>query len=63
MSTFPTSGFDAQGLQSPFDAGSSSARQDTVAMVRRALDERRGLLAYQPVVQARLPAAPPSMRG
>ena len=28
--------------------------QETLAMVERALDERRGLLAYQPVVQARM---------
>ena len=28
--------------------------QDTLIMVERALDERRGLLAYQPVVQARM---------
>jgi EAL domain-containing protein (putative c-di-GMP-specific phosphodiesterase class I) len=63
MSTFPTSGFDAQGLQSPFDAALEQRRQDTVAMVRRALDERRGLLAYQPVVQARLPARPAFYEG
>ncbi len=29
-------------------------RQDIVSMVEHALDERRGLLAYQPVVQARM---------
>ncbi|MGY6548480.1 MAG: EAL domain-containing protein [Roseinatronobacter sp.] len=30
-------------------------RRDTLDMVREALDERRALLAYQPVVQARMP--------
>jgi EAL domain-containing protein (putative c-di-GMP-specific phosphodiesterase class I) len=40
---------------SPFDAATDARVQETVAMVRNALDERRALLAYQPVVQARLP--------
>jgi EAL domain-containing protein (putative c-di-GMP-specific phosphodiesterase class I) len=40
---------------SPFDAATEARVQETVGMVRRALDERRAVLAYQPVVQARLP--------
>jgi EAL domain-containing protein (putative c-di-GMP-specific phosphodiesterase class I) len=43
---------------SPFDVASDARAQETVAMVRQALDERRALLAYQPVVQARLPGRP-----
>lgn len=42
------------GMESPFDAATDMRRQETVAMVRKALDERRALLAYQPVVQARM---------
>ena len=42
-------------LDSPLDAATEARVQQTVAMVRRALDERRAVLAYQPVVQARLP--------
>jgi EAL domain-containing protein (putative c-di-GMP-specific phosphodiesterase class I) len=63
MSTFPASGFDDQSLNSPFDAAVEQRRQDTVEMVRKALDERRGLLAFQPVVQARLPARPAFYEG
>lgn len=51
------------GLESPFDAALEERRQETVAMVRKALDERRGLLAFQPVVQARLPARPAFYEG
>jgi len=50
-------------LSSPFDAAIDQRRQETVAMVRKALDERRGLLAYQPVVQARLPTRPAFYEG
>jgi EAL domain-containing protein (putative c-di-GMP-specific phosphodiesterase class I) len=39
---------------SPFDAAVAERRHSTIEMVRRALDERRGLLAYQPVVQSRM---------
>jgi EAL domain-containing protein (putative c-di-GMP-specific phosphodiesterase class I) len=42
-------------LDSPFDTATEARIQETIAMVRRALDERRAVLAYQPVVQARLP--------
>ncbi len=63
MSSLHASGFDEQGLNSPFDAAQEQRRQETVAMVRQALDERRGLLAFQPVVQARLPARPAFYEG
>lgn len=43
-------------LESPFDAATDARARETLSMVRRALDERRVALAYQPVVQARLPA-------
>lgn len=42
-------------LGSPFAAATEARVDETVTMVRRALDERRAVLAYQPVVQARLP--------
>ncbi len=42
-------------LDSPFDAATEARVQETIAMVCLALDERRAVLAYQPVVQARLP--------
>ncbi|MGY6534069.1 MAG: EAL domain-containing protein [Pararhodobacter sp.] len=42
------------GLESPFDTATTLRRQETVDMVRKALDDRRALLAYQPVVQARM---------
>lgn len=42
-------------FDSPFDAAMDARAQETIAMVRRALEERRAVLAYQPVVQARLP--------
>ncbi len=40
---------------SPFAAAAEEQRRDAVKMVRAALDEKRCLLAYQPVVQARMP--------
>lgn len=40
---------------SPLSAAAEEKRRDTLAMVREALDERRGILAFQPVVQARMP--------
>lgn len=41
---------------SPFDTATEARVQETLDLVRRALDERRVALAFQPVVQARLPA-------
>jgi EAL domain-containing protein (putative c-di-GMP-specific phosphodiesterase class I) len=40
---------------SPLASAAEEQRRDTLKMVRAALDERRCLLAYQPVVQARMP--------
>ncbi len=40
---------------SPVTAAAEEQRRDTIAMVREALDQRRCILAYQPVVQARMP--------
>lgn len=42
-------------LASPLDAAEAQRSAETVALVRAALDDRRALLAFQPVVQARLP--------
>ena len=41
--------------QSPLSAAEATARRETVDMVRAALDDRRALLAFQPVVQSRMP--------
>ncbi|MFN7002521.1 MAG: EAL domain-containing protein [Roseinatronobacter sp.] len=40
---------------SPLSAAAEEKRRDTLAMVREALDHRRSILAFQPVVQARMP--------
>ena len=42
------------GLDSPLSVADRMRQKETIDMVRRALDERRALLAYQPVVQARM---------
>ena len=42
------------GLESPLAVADDLRRRETLQMVRKALDERRALLAYQPVVQARM---------
>ena len=42
------------GLESPLSVADRMRQNETIDMVRRALDERRALLAYQPVVQARM---------
>lgn len=42
------------GLESPFSVADRMRHQQTVEMVRKALDERRALLAFQPVVQSRM---------
>lgn len=46
---------DTAHYSSPLSAAAEDKRRDTLAMVREALDERRGILAFQPVVQARMP--------
>jgi EAL domain-containing protein (putative c-di-GMP-specific phosphodiesterase class I) len=48
---------------SPFDAATQARTEETVAMVKQALDDRRAMLAYQPVVQARLPGRPAFYEG
>lgn len=40
---------------SPLSCAVEEQRKDTLKMVRAALDERRAVLAFQPVVQARMP--------
>jgi EAL domain-containing protein (putative c-di-GMP-specific phosphodiesterase class I) len=40
---------------SPLSYAAEEQRRDTLKMVRAALDERRAVLAFQPVVQARMP--------
>ncbi|TQM92027.1 EAL domain-containing protein [Roseinatronobacter monicus] len=40
---------------SPLSCAAEKQRKDTLRMVRAALDERRAVLAFQPVVQARMP--------
>jgi len=42
------------GPASPLDAAIQSRKDDVVAMVRRAIDQRNVVLAFQPVVQTRL---------
>jgi len=55
MDNPPTTGSAAgREFDSPFDAATTERRQSTLDMVRSALDERRALLAFQPVVQSRM---------
>lgn len=63
MSSYPGSRQSETAHDSPFDAAMDERARETVEMVRKALDERRGLLAYQPVVQARLPGRPAFYEG
>lgn len=42
------------GLASPLNVADRLRQEETLSMVRRALDERRAMLAFQPVVQARM---------
>lgn len=44
----------ADGLASPLAVADRLRQEETIAMVRRALDDRRAMLAFQPVVQARM---------
>ncbi|MBN8290877.1 EAL domain-containing protein [Rhodobacter sp. NTK016B] len=41
-------------LDSPLSVADDLREKETIAMVRKALDEKRAMLAFQPVVQARL---------
>ncbi|MBR3369393.1 MAG: EAL domain-containing protein [Rhodobacteraceae bacterium] len=40
---------------SPFAAAAEQTRQDAISLVEHALKDRRAMLAFQPVVQARMP--------
>lgn len=42
-------------FHSPLDSADAERRNETVQMVRKALDRRNAMLAFQPVVQARMP--------
>ncbi|KPQ06047.1 MAG: EAL domain protein [Rhodobacteraceae bacterium HLUCCA12] len=44
----------SDGLESPFAAAEDLRSRETLRMVRAALDDRRAMLAFQPVVQARM---------
>lgn len=44
----------ADGLDSPLSVADRLRQEETIGMVRKALDERRAVLAFQPVVQARM---------
>lgn len=46
------------GLESPFAAATEARRRETIALVQDALDRREAVLAFQPVVQARMPSRP-----
>lgn len=50
-------------LSSPLAEAVAQRDQDTLAMVERAIERRQVLLAYQPVIQARDPAAPAFQEG
>lgn len=63
MSTPTGIRYGENAFLSPLDAAMDERAQETIEMVRQALDERRGLLAYQPVVQARLPSRPAFYEG
>jgi len=54
MPTPPNAALPEDGYDSPLSVADRMRQQDTIDMVRRALDEKRAMLAYQPVVQARM---------
>ncbi len=43
------------GLESPLSAAEAARKAETIAMVRDALKHKRAMLAFQPIVQARMP--------
>lgn len=51
----PVAGIADHALDSPMAVAVDLRRSETIDMVRRALEQRRACLAYQPVVQARMP--------
>ncbi|PTX05234.1 EAL domain-containing protein [Pararhodobacter aggregans] len=54
MSTPQNQALPEDGYDSPLSVADRMRQQETIDMVRRALDEKRAMLAYQPVVQARM---------
>jgi EAL domain-containing protein (putative c-di-GMP-specific phosphodiesterase class I) len=54
MLSHPPSRLPEDGLASPLNVADHLRQEETLSMVRRALDERRAMLAFQPVVQARM---------
>lgn len=55
---YPSTALPEDGFDSPLSVADGLRRQQTIAMVRAALDDRRAMLAYQPVVQARMTNRP-----
>ncbi|MCW1931901.1 EAL domain-containing protein [Pararhodobacter zhoushanensis] len=54
MTLRPPTDLPVDGMESPLSVADRLRQEETITMVRRALDERRGRLAFQPVVQARM---------
>lgn len=54
MTLRPPTDLPVDGMESPLSVADRLRREETITMVRRALDDRRGRLAFQPVVQARM---------
>ena len=54
MKTDTATALPEDGFDSPLSVADRMRQQETIEMVRRALDDRRVMLAFQPVVQARM---------
>ncbi len=54
MRTDNTIALPEDGFESPLSVADRMRQQETIDMVRRALEDRRAMLAFQPVVQARM---------
>ena len=54
MRTDNTIALPEDGFESPLSVADRMRQQETIEMVRRALEDRRAMLAFQPVVQARM---------
>lgn len=54
QSHIPPPPLPEEGFDSPLTVADRMRRQQTIEMVRSALDDRRAMLAFQPVVQARM---------
>jgi len=55
---YPNSALPEAGFDSPLSVADGLRQQQTIAMVRAALEDRRAMLAFQPVVQARMTNRP-----